>query len=79
MKKLILTTLATAVTVAMLSAPSVADTAADDTPKYSKVSVNRAAKTDLAPAGFKAYQSRTSIKAFDTRYKERGQGMADKR
>ncbi len=82
MKKLALTTIAAAAvvaTVSMLSAPSFADTVADNEPTFTKTSVNRSAKTDLASAAFKTYRGQSDIAAFDRRYKERGQGMADPR
>ncbi len=79
MKKLIVTTIAATATIAMFSVPSFADTKIDDEPVFRKVTVNKAAKTHLARAGYKTYRSQAAFRAYDARYKVRGQGMADKR
>ncbi|VAV96152.1 hypothetical protein MNBD_ALPHA08-686 [hydrothermal vent metagenome] len=79
MKKFALTTIAAAATVAMLSAPSFADTIADDEPVFTQTVINHAVKTDQVTAGFKAQRKQTDIQAFDQRFKDRDQGAADKR
>ena len=86
MKKLVMMTVAAATTitaVSMLSAPSFADTTANNEPVFKRLVVHRADKTDLAiapkSAAFKAYHNTSGPKQFDGRYKVRGQGMADRR
>lgn len=86
MKKLMMMTFAaaTAITaVSMLSAPSFADTAANNEPAFRGPVVHRADKANLAiapkSAAFKAYHNMSGPKEFDSRYKVRGQGMADRR
>jgi len=86
MKKLMLTAIAAATAISaisVLSAPSFADTTADDEPVLNNPVVNRTAKADMlisaSSAALKAYNSKVRFEDFDRRYKVRGQGMADKR
>lgn len=86
MKNILLTSIAASAAIAasaMLSLPSSADTVTDNQPAYKTAKVNRAAKADLAlkptSKAFKSYHSRSSIKAFDRRYKVPGQGNFDPR